>query len=62
MESKLTNEGAEATDYENMSDAELYALLKEKLPAVIETVGEVTGSNREKLIEFLKFLSNDGRQ
>lgn len=58
MQSKRNNEGTEATDYENMSDAELYALLKEKLPAVIETVREVTGSNREKLIEFLKFLSD----
>lgn len=62
MQSKLNNEGMEATDYENMSDAELYALLKEKLPAVMETVGEVTDSNREKLVGFLKFLSNDRRQ
>lgn len=57
MQSKRNNEGTEATDYENMSDAELYALLKEKLPAVMETVGEVTDSNREKLVGFLKFLS-----
>ncbi len=43
-------------DYEQMSDRELYALLKERLPAVAETTGEVGESNRETVIAFLKFL------
>ena len=43
-------------DYERMSDAELYALLKEKMPAVAETVGKVRDSNRETVIAFLRFV------
>jgi hypothetical protein len=46
-------------DYEKMSNAELYALLKEKMPAVVETVREVRDSNRETLIAFLRFCSNE---
>jgi hypothetical protein len=46
-------------DYEKMSDAELYSLLKERAPAVAETVREVKDSNRETLIAFLKFLSDE---
>jgi len=46
-------------DYDKMSDSELYALLKERVPAVAETVGEVGDSNRQTLIAFLKFLSDE---
>jgi len=48
-------------DYENMSDTELYVLLKDRAPAVAETVREVNDSNREKLIAFLRFLSDESR-
>ena len=53
--------GRPTMDYENMSDEELYSLLKERVPAVAETVGEVNDSNREKLIAFLKFLWDESR-
>jgi hypothetical protein len=43
-------------DYERMSNAELDALLKEKMPAVAETVGKVRDSNRETVIAFLRFV------
>ncbi len=43
-------------DYERMSNAELYALLKEEMPAVAETVGKVRDSNRETVIAFLRFV------
>ncbi len=43
-------------NYERMSNAELYALLKEKMPAVAETVGKVRDSNRETIIAFLRFV------
>ncbi len=43
-------------DYERMSNAELYALLKERMPAVAETVGKVGDSNRETIIAFLRFV------
>ena len=52
------NKGQAVMDYEKMSDAELYSLLKERAPAVAETVREVKDSNREALIAFLKFLSD----
>lgn len=48
-------------DYEKMSNAELYSLLKERVPAVAETVREVRDSNREMLIAFLKFLGDESR-
>lgn len=50
------NKGLMIMDYERMSNAELYALLKEKMPAVAETVGKVRDSNRETIIAFLKFV------
>ena len=50
------NEGLVIMDYERMSNAELYALLKEKMPAVAETVGKVRDSNRETIIAFLRFV------
>ena len=53
------NKGRAVMDYEKMSDAELYSLLKERAPAVAETVREVKDSNRETLIAFLKFLSDE---
>jgi hypothetical protein len=59
MRSTLNNEGRAVMDYEKMSDAELYSLLKERAPAVAETVREVKDSNRETLIAFLKFLSDE---
>lgn len=43
-------------DYEKMSNAELYALLKAKIPAVATTVGKVRDSNRETIIAFLRFV------
>ena len=46
-------------DYENMSDEELYSLLKERMPAVAETAGEVGDSNRETVVAFLKLLSDE---
>ena len=61
MRSTLGNNGQVIMDYENMSNAELYALLKEKMPAVAETVREVRDSNRETLIAFLRFCSNETR-
>ena len=46
-------------DCEKMSDEELYRLLMENVPAVAETVRKVTDSNRETVIAFLRFLSNE---
>ena len=56
MRSTLSNKGQVIMDYERMSNAELYALLKEKMPAVAETVGKVRDSNRETVIAFLRFV------
>ena len=49
-------------DYENMSDEELYSFLKERFPAVAETTGEVGDSNRETVVAFLKFLSDESSE
>ena len=46
-------------DYENMSDEELYSLLKERMPAVAESAGEVGDSNRQTVVAFLKLLSDE---
>lgn len=59
MQSTLSNKGLAVIDYEKMSDTELYSLLKERAPAIAETVKEVKDSNREELIAFLNFLSNE---
>lgn len=59
MRSTLNDEGQVGREYEKMSDAELYALLTERAPAVAETVKGIKNSNREKLIAFLKFLSDE---
>lgn len=59
MRSTLNNEGQVGREYEKMSDAELYTLLTERAPAVADTVKKVKDSNREKLIAFLKFLSDE---
>ena len=56
MRSTPSNKGLVIMDYERMSNAELYALLKEKMPAVAETVGKVRDSNRETVIAFLRFV------
>lgn len=56
MRSTLNNEGQVGREYEKMSDAELYALLTERAPAVAETVGKVRDSNRETIIAFLRFV------
>ena len=56
MRSTPSNKGLVIMDYERMSNAELYALLKEKMPAVAETVGKVRDSNRETIIAFLRFV------
>ncbi len=55
------NKGWEAMDYEKMSNAELHSLLKDRFPAVAETVREVRDSNREMLIAFLNFLRDESR-
>ncbi len=52
-------DGEAVIEYEKMSDVELYSFLKEKVPAVAETVRKVGESNRETLIAFLRFLSNE---
>ena len=59
MRSPLNNKGQPSVDYEELSDTELYTVLKERAPAVAETVKGVKDSNREKLIAFLKFLSQE---
>lgn len=58
MRSTVGNNGQAIMDYEKMSNVELYALLKAKMPAVAETVGKVRDSNRETVIAFLRFCSN----
>jgi hypothetical protein len=45
-------------DYEDMTNEELYLLLKEKAPAVAETARDVNDSNRETVIAFLILLSD----
>ena len=45
-------------DYEDMTNEELYFLLKEKAPAVAETAKDVSDSNRETVIAFLILLSD----
>ena len=59
MQSKVGNKERVIMDYERMSNVELYALLKAKMPAVAETVGKVRDSNRETIIAFLRFCSNE---
>ena len=44
-------------DFDNLSNEELCLFLKERVPAVAETIEEVTDSNRETVIAFLKFIS-----
>jgi hypothetical protein len=50
-----------AMDYENMSDEELYFLLKERMPAVAEIGGDVGDSNRQTVVAFLKLLPEEPR-
>lgn len=46
-------------DYDELSNDELYLLLKERYPAAAETVEEVTDSNRETVIAFMRVLSDE---
>jgi len=55
--SPFSHSGKLVTGYENMSNEELYSLLKEKAPAVAETAKDVNDSNRETVIAFLILLS-----
>jgi hypothetical protein len=45
------------TDYEKISDRELYHLLQESMPD--KTVPEVTSYNRQTMIAFLKLFSKE---
>jgi hypothetical protein len=58
MRPTLSHKGQAVIDYEKMSNTELYSLLKERFPAVAETVREVKDTNREEVIAFLNFISN----
>jgi hypothetical protein len=53
------NKGTGDMDYERMSNAKLYALLKERMPAVAETVGKVSDSNRDTVIAFLRYVQTN---
>jgi len=53
---KVNTEGWATTNYEKMSDRELFHLLKERLPE--KKVPEVADYNRQTMIAFLKFFSN----
>jgi hypothetical protein len=44
-------------DFDNLSNEELCRLLKERVPAVLDTLGKVTDFNRETVIAFMKFIS-----
>jgi hypothetical protein len=46
-------------EYDSISNDELYLLLKERYPAAAEAVEEVSDSNRETVIAFIKFLSEE---
>lgn len=48
-----------AKSYENMSDDELYSLLKEKAPAVAEVVENVGDSNRATIKAILILLVDE---
>ncbi len=43
-------------DFGDMSDEELFLVLKEKIPAVAENMEGVSDSNRETVIAFLRVL------
>jgi hypothetical protein len=47
--------------YDNVSNDELYLLLEKRYPAVAETVGRVTDSNKEAVIALMRFLSDPRR-
>lgn len=48
-------------DYKDMSDEELFRLLKQKAPDVAAVLGEVRDSSRETVIAFLILLSGRHR-
>ena len=51
------DKGWAGVDFDNLSNEELCLLLKERMPAVAETVKKVKDSNRETVVAFLKFIS-----
>ncbi len=57
IRSVFSDKGWAGVDFDNLSNEELCLLLKERIPAVFETVGKVTDSNRETVVAFLKFIS-----
>ncbi len=48
-------------DFREMSDEELFLVLKKKIPAVAETMAEVNDSNRETVIAFLRVFCDNPR-
>ena len=62
MRSTVNDKGRTVIDYEKMSNTEINSLLKERYPAVAETFREVKDTNREEVIAFLNFLSNESEQ
>jgi len=62
MRSTVNDNGQAVIDYEKMCNTEINSLLKERYPAVAETVREVKDTNREEVIAFLNFLSNESEQ
>jgi hypothetical protein len=56
---KVNTEGWTTTDYEKICDRELYHLLQERIPD--KKVPEVTDYNRQTMIAFLKFFSEETR-
>ena len=56
---RLNTKGWTTTDYEKISDRELYYLLQERMPD--KKVPEVTNYNRQTMIGFLKFFSKETR-
>ena len=56
---RVNTKGWTTTDYEKISDRELYHLLQERMPD--KKVPEVTNYNRQTMIAFLKFFSKETR-
>jgi hypothetical protein len=56
---KMNTKGRTTTDYEKTSDRELCRLLEERLPD--KKVPEVADYNRQTMIAFLKFFSEETR-
>jgi hypothetical protein len=54
--SPFTVRESRKVDFGDMSDEELFLVLKEKIPAVAENMEGVSDSNRETVIAFLRVL------